>query len=215
MKYLAAVLMFIDHVGMVLYPHDIVFRIIGRLAMPIFAYGIAMGFMHTSSLKKYVIRLFMFTVASQPFFALMQYSVYGRAMGINIGATFLIACICLGFITKRITTNNKVIDSVILIILLALADILHCDYGVYGVIVVLAFYRGIVSDNEKLGYMWFAFVTFIDSLMYIGGIQIFSILSIILLPYAKNKSKYMPRYFFYVFYPLHMLIIVLIKILFY
>ncbi len=106
MKYLAALFMVIDHIGAVLYPNEIIFRIIGRLAMPIFAYGIAMGFIHTSSLKKYIIRLGIFTAVSQPFFMLMGYSEYGRFTGTNIGATFLIACLVLTLVTRKINWVN-------------------------------------------------------------------------------------------------------------
>ena len=215
MRYLAALFMFMDHLGMVLYPNNSIFRMIGRLAMPIFAYGVAMGFIHTSSLKKYIMRLGVFTLVSQPFFMFMGYSANVSSVGINIGATFLIACICLGLVTNRITTNNKIIDTLMLFILLVMSEVLQCDYGIYGVIVVIAFYKGLISNDERIGYMWFAFITLIYSLVSMANIQLFALLSIILLPYAKNKSKYMPKYFFYVFYPAHMMCIVLIKMLFY
>ncbi len=221
MKYLAALFMVIDHIGAVLYPNEIIFRIIGRLAMPIFAYGIAMGFVHTSSLKKYIIRLGIFTLVSQPFFILMEYSAYGRSVGTNIGATFLIACLILTLITRKINLikgdiknrniniANQVIKVVLIFGLLVLSEVLRCDYGIYGVMVVLSFYYGISRSDDKKGYIWFAIVTLING----GVLQLFSLISIIFLPYAKNKTRYMPRYFLYVFYPAHMLCIVLIDML--
>ena len=95
MKYTAALLMLIDHIGMVFYPNEIIWRILGRLAMPIFAYGIACGFLYTSSLKKYIWRLFLFASISQLPFYWMQEVAYGRGVGLNIGFTFLLAIGCL------------------------------------------------------------------------------------------------------------------------
>ena len=225
MKYLAALFMLIDHIGMVFYPTNMIYRIIGRLAMPIFAYGIAMGFMKTSSLKKYVIRLSIFTIISQPVFAFMQYSVYKRVTGVNIGATFLIAIGCLVTICGRGLREKKVeeivswqkdikdtvIRLIILSSLLVLSEILNCDYGIYGVLVVMVFYVGITIKKDNVGYLGFAIITIIYSLTSHSSIQLFSILSIVLIPYTKNKVNYIPRYFFYIFYPLHMLVIALAK----
>ena len=223
MRYLAAIFMLIDHIGMVLYPENMMFRIIGRLAMPIFAYGIAMGFIHTSSLKKYIIRLGIFTAVSQPFFLLMKYSINARVTGVNIGATFLIACVALILIdtkinyvklnieNKWINMINNIIRGGLLILLCILTQIIKCDYGIYGVMVVIAFYYGIRTNSDEKGYMCFIIITLLNGNL----IQMFSILSIVLLPYAKNRSKRTPKYFFYVFYPLHMLVIYLVKIIVY
>ena len=57
LKIIACIAMVIDHVGAVFYPHMEIFRIIGRLAFPIFAFFIAEGFFHTRSVKKYLARL--------------------------------------------------------------------------------------------------------------------------------------------------------------
>ena len=56
LKLLALITMTIDHIGMILFPHIPLFRIIGRLSMPIFAYMIAEGCRHTRNRKKYLLR---------------------------------------------------------------------------------------------------------------------------------------------------------------
>ncbi len=68
LKLIALITMFIDHVGYLIYPGVRVYRIIGRISFPIFAYMIAMGFIHTSNRKKYAKRLFVFGISIQVFF---------------------------------------------------------------------------------------------------------------------------------------------------
>ena len=58
LKIIAAVSMLIDHVGVVLYPDAKAFRIVGRLAYPIFAYFVAEGFRYTRSRLKYFLKIF-------------------------------------------------------------------------------------------------------------------------------------------------------------
>ena len=56
LKWIAIISMLIDHIGLVLFPEEQIFRIIGRLAFPIFAYTLTEGFLHTGNIKKYLIR---------------------------------------------------------------------------------------------------------------------------------------------------------------
>src|SRR4030065_495614 len=65
LKIIGIVTMAIDHIGLILYPEVILLRVIGRLAFPIFAWYLVQGYMHTSSLKKYALRLGIFAVAIQ------------------------------------------------------------------------------------------------------------------------------------------------------
>ncbi len=71
LKIIACVFMLVDHVGFILIKNNRIFRIIGRLAMPIFAFQVAQGFKHTSSKPKYILRMFLFTLISEVPFLLM------------------------------------------------------------------------------------------------------------------------------------------------
>ncbi len=222
MKYIAALFMLFDHIGMILYPHNTQLRIIGRLAMPIFAYGIAMGFMHTSSLKKYSLRLLIFTIVSQPVFAVMQYNVYGEVRGTNIGVTFLLGIICLAAINNRITLTkgNKIANMLIVSLALIMTNILQSDYGVYGVITIIVFYKSIVTKQDAVAYWGMGIVTCCYAIFYKNLLQIFSIFTLLFIPYLENNdlkrnNLKMPRYFLYVFYPFHILIILAIELIFY
>ena len=54
LKILAMITMTIDHIGLILFPYNIVFRMIGRLAFPIYAFMIAEGCRHTRSMGRYL-----------------------------------------------------------------------------------------------------------------------------------------------------------------
>ena len=54
LKMIAMLSMLADHIGAVLFPEQILFRVIGRLAFPIFAYTLVEGFFYTHDIKKYI-----------------------------------------------------------------------------------------------------------------------------------------------------------------
>ena len=56
LKMIAIVIMAIDHIGAVLFPQYLEFRIIGRIAFPIFAFTLVEGFLHTRDVKKYMLK---------------------------------------------------------------------------------------------------------------------------------------------------------------
>ena len=53
LKIIAMLTMLVDHIGVQLFPECIILRIIGRLSLPIFAYMIAEGCLHTRNRPKY------------------------------------------------------------------------------------------------------------------------------------------------------------------
>ena len=69
LKIVALLTMLIDHVGYLYFPEEMIFRTIGRIAFPIFAYQVAIGFQKTSNRSRYALRLFVFALISQvPYF---------------------------------------------------------------------------------------------------------------------------------------------------
>ncbi|MCK8060804.1 MULTISPECIES: TraX family protein [unclassified Fusibacter] len=64
LKLIAIITMLIDHIGYLFFPQIRLFRTIGRIAFPIFAFQLAVGYKHTSSLPKYSLRLFGFALIS-------------------------------------------------------------------------------------------------------------------------------------------------------
>ena len=76
LKYIAALAMLIDHIGAffipVTTPIGALCRIIGRLTAPIMCFFLAEGYEHTRSKLKYGIRLLIFALVSQPFYAFLK-----------------------------------------------------------------------------------------------------------------------------------------------
>ena len=70
LKVIAIIAMLIDHIGGVFFPEVGWFRWIGRLAFPIFCYCMTVGLLYTRNIKKYLFRLGLFAVISQPFYVL-------------------------------------------------------------------------------------------------------------------------------------------------
>ena len=65
LKLIACICMLIDHIGYLFFPQYEFLRVIGRIAFPIFSYLITEGYTHTSSIRKYSLRLLIFALISQ------------------------------------------------------------------------------------------------------------------------------------------------------
>lgn len=75
LKLIATAAMLIDHIGGAFFPEAGVFRWIGRLAFPIFCYCLTVGLLYTHDVRKYLTRLGIFALVSQPFYILAFHPV--------------------------------------------------------------------------------------------------------------------------------------------
>jgi hypothetical protein len=91
LKLLALGTMLADHIGYMYFPNEILFRIIGRLAFPIFAYQIAIGYSRTSNLKKYVLRLSIFALITQIPYSFFSPDIKFNPIHFNVLFTFVVA----------------------------------------------------------------------------------------------------------------------------
>ncbi|WAM34169.1 TraX family protein [Caldicellulosiruptor morganii] len=200
LKLIAAFCMLIDHIGYLYFPNIILFRIIGRIAFPIFAYQVAAGFKFTSNKVKYLQRLFIFALISQLPFSLMTQDF----VELNVIATFFFAALSLFFIQKR--------WYILTIIPIAISYFVPMDYGIYGVLTVLCFY--LFFDISILQLLLFCILTWFEVHMIGWSVQFYSILSVVLIIVIRmlpaDFNLKLNKYFFYWFYPVHMLILVLI-----
>ena len=89
LKLLALLTMLIDHIGYMFFPNEVLFRIIGRLAFPIFAYQIAMGYSKTSNLKRYTARLALFAFITQIPFSFFNPNMSFNPIRLNVLFTFV------------------------------------------------------------------------------------------------------------------------------
>ena len=97
---LAMALMLGDHLWATLFPAQEWLTCIGRIAFPIFAFMIVEGFFHTSNVRRYISRIFIFAIVSEIPFNLIYGSSLIYPFHQNVLWTFLIALLCITFLGK-------------------------------------------------------------------------------------------------------------------
>ncbi len=197
-KIIAMLTMLIDHIGAVLFPHLLYLRIIGRIAFPLFAFLLVMGFKHTRNLNRYLFRLLIFGLISQvPYHFLAP----GR---INVILYFFVALLSLALYNKH---KNHIYIPVLAGII---TESLNMSYGAYGIIAIYIFY---FLYDRKI-HLSIAFILL--NLLYLGAYSNYiQPLSIMSLPFLfinlKSIDIKMNKYIAYLFYPVHISVILLIK----
>ena len=218
LKIIAVVSMLIDHIGWQFFPDAIWLRIIGRIAFPIFAFFIAQGMFYTRSRKKYILNMLWIGLVSQVPYTFLSSRMYN----LNIMFSFIIAALIIVLI-EELKKKPNVGYSILLGIIFVVAELLSAfsilSYGILGVLLVLCFYF-IKSKGWSFAVaaVLIVLMTVKDVLRsgfaFDNIIQIFSLLSLtILLLYNGGKGKANLKYMFYIFYPAHLAIILLIVLL--
>ncbi len=206
LKLIAIVTMVVDHVGMLMFPNETIFRIIGRMAFPIFCFLIVEGFCHTSDIKKYVIRLAVFAVISEIPFNIL---VSGNVLNIEHQNVFFTLLIGLLTIYSINSTFNPILQSLMLIAGVMVSIALMTDYSFYGVILIYVFYN--MKEKRLIACIFMAACSFFVS--NIQGAAALAILPIMLYNGEKGPkfmSKKVWKYSFYAFYPVHMIVLYVI-----
>ncbi len=201
LKWIAMVCMLTDHVGAVLFPQYIQLRIIGRLAFPIYCFLLVEGAVHTSDIRRYELRLLAFAALSEIPFDLAFYS------GLSFSHQNVFFTLFLGLVVVEQYQKNRTKLSSLFIFLTAmvLAEVLRTDYGAAGIVFILCFY--LLHRHFFAGQAVFAAMNF---LMYGLSVQAYAGLSVIPMLLYNGKKGPSMKYFFYLFYPAHLLAIRLI-----
>lgn len=147
LKILACLTMLIDHIGYTFFPDKLWLRIIGRLAYPLFAWYIAIGFRRTHNRGRYLARLLGWGLLSQIPFALLFHEASWRnpisfLEGTNVLFTFVFAVLGLLLITacEKRRWEFRAAAWLGAALFAAAAQWANTDYGAYGVVIVLLFY---------------------------------------------------------------------------
>lgn len=184
-------------------------RLIGRMAFPIYCFLLVEGFYHTRNRAKYALRLFVFALISEiPFDMALRQSLFDSSHN-NVFFTLLIGLISMWGI-HVVQTYEREKEWIILRILFILvivfygcivAELLHTDYGAAGVIAILLMY--LFYEKRELG-----FGLMVLSLGFLSDVSEFG--ALFMLPfidaYNGTRGRQM-KYFFYWFYPVHLLIL--------
>lgn len=202
LKWIAILTMAVDHIGAVLYPEMLWMRYIGRIAFPVFCFLLVEGFHHTRNLRKYMIRLLLFALISEIPYDLAFYHTVWYPAKQNV---FFTLAIGLGMLWFWNHEKEPVMKAGLLIVAMWFAEMLHTDYHGYGVLLIAMFQ--IVREKKKIWLVLCGLWNFLWKSM----IQYAGILAIPLIALYNGEKGNGLKYFFYVFYPLHLIILYLIK----
>lgn len=198
LKVLASILMFIDHLGAIIFINNDYLRIIGRLSFPIFAFMIVEGYFHSKDIKKYFIRLGLFAIVPQ-----IPYTIAFGPGTLNIFFTLFIGLLAI-FLEEKIA--YRFLKYLAVILLVIFAQVIKVDYGFYGVLLIYIF--KIFRNNFKA--LFFSFLLLNLSVLNLYSFQYYSIFSLIFIRFYNGQlglRNLWVKYGFYLFYPLHILAI--------
>lgn len=229
-KLIAAASMLLDHTGMILFPDVLWLRIVGRLAFPLYALCIAEGFRHTRNRVKYFLRIFVLGAVCQVVYFFVSADPY---LGILI--TFSLSILLLFLTDALLCTCQKQKNpicslwerlfkhtlprpaAVTLCALLfggALAGIwllsraITIDYGMTGVLFPVLVYLGYSSRRTKLLGPYLGIAMLSCNFEGAPTPRIWSLLALIPITLYNGKpGKYKLKYFFYIFYPAHLVVL--------
>ena len=210
LKTLAAMCMFLDHLDYLVlrcFPQTAFFenlcRGIGRIAFPVFCFLLTEGFVYTSNRARYAARLCIFAVLSEFPYDLAFSENFSFLHSQNVFFTLLIGLLVL--CGMEWFSGNRYFQIAILLIGSSISILFGCDYGWQGIllIVVLFFFRQdsfsltIAGISVCLLWSWEAAFAFFPIRLY-----------------NKQRGRMnspAAKYAFYLFYPLHLLLLVWIQ----
>ena len=233
LKLIAAIAMFIDHTGLVLFPAEskqyLIMRIIGRISFPIFAFMIAEGCRHTKNKQKHFLCIFGAGVICQIVFQITTGLEY---MGILLTFSVSVLIIYVLLACKQHGRKSGFVYILVFLLLVAFAvlltEIITFDYGLTGILLPVALTFPTLATSEKCERTVFSRV--IDSnltrciivavamislaLSAKNNIYSYSLLSLpFLILYSGKRGRLNLKWFFYIFYPAHLVLIMAIGII--
>ncbi|MFT4106847.1 MAG: TraX family protein [Lacrimispora sp.] len=222
LKMVAIVTMFLDHAGVVLVAGGIlgdnviqegslwplayvVLRTIGRLAFPIFCFLLTEGFLHTRDVKKYGIRLLAFAFISEVPFDLAIFDRWFQPGYQNVYFTLFLGLCVLYFYDKA--AGNSVKQGLIALAGMAIASFIRSDYDAIGIGMILIFY--VFRGNKKLQTLFGGMLAVVSSLSLSGAA---ALAFIPIRMYNGKRGEKNLKQFFYWFYPVHLLLLYLLRL---
>jgi hypothetical protein len=205
MQWVAMLTMLIDHFGYAFFPDQILWRIIGRIAFPIYAYALAMGHLRTSNKLKYVTRLFIIALVSQ-----VPYQLAINPTGINVVGTLFVAVVVLNILD---IVSSKILSTGIVVLFGLVMQVLPFDYGAYGLILVLLFRylssHELVGAHMLLNVMYYLFLN--HSILQMSSIVVTMTLVYGPKLWSMLESMRVNKWIWRSFYPLHLSLIAIWK----
>ena len=225
LKYVLIAAMLIDHLAWSFVPTlsvlGQIMHIIGRLTGPSMAVLLAEGYQYTRNKKKYALRLFIFALIS-----VVPYSLYETGKIVTIEQSVIVT-LFMAFMIIWMWDCAKIPKAAkVTIVVFACLLSMICDWAISAILWALFAY--IYRDDEKRKWRSFLIIAFIKCTLSMvmsigadgGAMRQFFQVGVILVPivmiffYDGSKGSKAPihKWFFYVFYPAHLLILYFVKL---
>lgn len=223
LKIIACISMLLCHIPFVFPKLAVPLIYIGKLAFPIYAFLISEGYTHTKNFSKYLFRLFFFAIISQiPAVLLFEGKIF--ALYFNIFFTLAFGLLGIRIFDK---IEKKYISYPLIALLATCANLLGFDYGAIGVLMIVFFYvfryhkMYMVSTEVLLMILLYAhklsMLTVLNAytFRYVLFQLLFSVISLLFILFyngKRGKNSKSIQLGFYLFYPVHLFILCLIKL---
>lgn len=232
LKLIAMIAMLVDHTGKMFFGNAPIMRIIGRLAFPIFAYCIAVGCVYSRNRLRYLTRILLMGLVSQPFYAMALAHTTSSMFRIRfaddpLGATLnfyvqswavpnIMLTLALGLLIVWSLHDGQYVCTIALALLVwKIQSSLSYDWR--GVLLIVLFYlfieRWWLSLPVMLAYMaWWGLNGSGFTLFGIRfGLQMFAVLALPLICIPTRSKLRINKWVFYLFYPAHLIGIMLVQ----
>lgn len=224
-KYIAIMAMLLDHIAWAFLQFDSptaqVFHFIGRITAPTMCFFIVQGFLHTRDVKKYLLRLLVFALISQyPWCMLFKREF--TEIPLNIFFTLFFALLA---VWAEAEIKNPLLRNIAVFLCTVLTIV--SDWCFFAVLWCVVFYR--YRNNQRKMWLFFSLVSLSYTVYVLFGSAetvaelyktipccLYSLGSFLCIPLISSynesiKPSRKNRHVFYLFYPLHMLILAIIE----
>ena len=240
LQIIAMCTMLIDHMGALFFDNALMFRAIGRIAFPLYAFLLANGFTHyfddKDRVKNHLSWLLISTVLSELSYDLVQNHLSFSELFISQSIMFTLLLSFLGMLAMHTWKNNVLVLLSIVLVTFFIANAMNCEYKIAGILLIYLYYFYSLHLKD-LNYIkrlaillgltsvfvmtyWFQVNKFtVSDTLFNPNLTwtvylLNYIAPVIILSFYSGKKGYSNRTFrlsYKIFYPLHLFILGLIK----
>jgi len=189
----------------------------------VFFFFITEGFKYTHSKKKYALRLLVFACITQiPYCLVCNGTLVTKELFLNTNVIFTLF---FGLVALIVWENKWTLKARVITIILidVLTCVFGCEWMIFGVLIMLGIH--VFRDNAKVRFIWvFASIFclnfilngfFLSMTFWVGLlVQLFAyFLMVTCYNGKKGKHPKIAKWFFYIFYPLHLIVIYVAQVM--